>query len=219
MKKGIVTLIGVVGLASVASAQSGATFLMTSTNANGGVVNQANPSTTIEVWASWTGAEHLMGGSNFDLTAGDGTFSGETLVLGTVALGSNPGVAAGSVVTGAVIGQLHIPGIVPGLEDNPILLSSYTWTTADFTGRVVGLDTSGTVNFLVAAIATGATTNLFPAEFRDGSGSIKVTPAPSALALLGLGGLVAVRRRRSSTQRQLSENSSTPARMGGGWSV
>ncbi len=193
MNKGIVTLIGVVGLATVASAQSGGTYMITSSN----VVDKNTPSTTIEIWAIWTGPDYLFLGGTFDLTAGDGTFGNENNII--MGPGTTAGVAAGNVVTGAVLGQIHIPSLGPLFEGdpaNPLLLGSYSWTTTDFTARTVPVDTSNTVNFLLGLIETGATLQLFPGEFTAGSGSIEVIPAPSALALLGLGGLVAARRRR-----------------------
>jgi MYXO-CTERM domain-containing protein len=193
MKKGIVTLIGVAGLATAATAQTAGTYEIRSSN----VVTPATPSTTIEIWATWSdpAAGFVFGGGNYDLTAGDGVFSGETNVLNGP--GSSAGVAAGNTVTGGANGQLHLPALgFIGSQDNPILMASYTWTTGDFTARNVAVDSSNTNNFIVADFVTGATTNLFPGEFRDGAGSIVVTPAPSALALLGLGGLVATRRRR-----------------------
>ncbi|MCH9057500.1 MAG: PEP-CTERM sorting domain-containing protein [Planctomycetes bacterium] len=114
---------------------------------------------------------------------------------------------AGASYTGASNVQLHIPPLGPitiALQDNPILYATYEWTTTDFTIRTIDLTTSGTFQFQVAEWGDpfgspptgGRTFQMWPDDFSPGSGSFEVTPAPSALALLGLGGLVALRRRR-----------------------
>lgn len=217
MKKGTFALIAVAGLATAASGQNqpppptAGTFRITSSN----VVSPTSPSTTIEFYAIWTGPLYLFGASNYDLHArnsagvGDGTFSNEANILNPLGqLGTSAGTPAGPNVTGASNGQLHAPPFFFGNQANPLLLATYTWETTDFTVRTVDLSTSGTVGFLTALIAdwgsppppngvfAGTTFQMLPGEFTPGSGSIEVIPAPSALALLGLGGLVAARRRR-----------------------
>ena len=208
MKNGTIALIAVAGLATAVSGQvlppppSGATFLMTSSN----IVDQVTPQTTISFWAVWTGPNWLFGGANYDMHATDGTFSNEVNVLNPMGqLGTTAGTPMGSNVVGAENAQFHAPPFFFGNPDNPILLATYTWSTTNFTARFVDLTTSNSTGFIVALtenfagppiVPAGSTFQLFPQSFTAGSGVIEVTPAPSALALLGLGGLVAVRRRR-----------------------
>jgi MYXO-CTERM domain-containing protein len=190
MKK-TVALLGVAGLAAVASAQpSNARFIITSSND----VDPMNPTTTIQVLAAWDETmEHVFSGTNYDLVASDGEFTSASLDL--MFTGNNAGTPAGNRVNGASIGQIHLPPAVPGQQGNPIALASYEWTTTDFTPRTVDLSTENTTQFRVTPLPGGLTISLIN-SFTAGSGSFNVTPAPSALALLGLGGLVAARRRR-----------------------
>jgi len=195
MKK-TVALLGVVGLAAAASAQSNGTYIIMASND----VDPMNTSTTISVYAAWDQAnpgDFVLGAGNYDLVASDGDFTGANLVLGADPP-NNAGTPAGSRVNGAAIGQVHLPTLgLPGSPDNPILLAEYTWTTTNFANRTVDLSTENTTQFSVVPGPGGVSINLVNSgAFSAGSGSFNVTPAPSALALLGLGGLVAARRRR-----------------------
>jgi hypothetical protein len=88
---------------------------------------------------------------------------------------------------------------------NPITnIYTFVWTPASYTTRTVnvGMAPSAASNGNAAAvmIRTNPDTSLPPtavnAQFTLGSAQIPVVPAPSSLALLGLGGLIAGRRRR-----------------------
>jgi MYXO-CTERM domain-containing protein len=190
MKKSI-AILSVAGLAAAASAQpSNATFIIEASND----VSPGTPTTTITVSAAWDEQmEHVFSGANYDLVASDGEFTSADLIL--MFTGNNPGTPAGSRVNGASIGQIHLPPAVPGMQGNPMALASYDWTTTDFTPRTVNLSTENTTQFRVTPLPGGTTIDLL-GGFTAGSGSFNVVPAPSALALLGLGGLVAARRRR-----------------------
>jgi hypothetical protein len=178
-------------------AQTNATFVFTSSN----TVSPSSPTTTIGIWATWDdpAGSFLFGGADYDLTAGDGLFSNPVNVLQPLnGLGTSPGVIAGNMIFGANNGQLHLVGGTGffGSLDNPILLATYDWTTADFSPRDVNLVTSNTSNFIVAAIATGATTELFPRAFAPGSGVINVVPAPGAFSWLAIPLVMLGARRR-----------------------
>jgi MYXO-CTERM domain-containing protein len=176
--------------ASAAAQPSSPTFILTPT----GDVSPTSPSTHIDVFARWDEtAEHVFSGANYDLVASDGEFIDAELIL--LFTGSNAGTLAGSRVSGAVIGQIHLPPFSPGMRGNPIWLARYEWITTDFTPRTVELSTENTTQFRVTPLPGGLTINLM-SSFTPGSGSFNVTPAPSALALIGLGALVAARRRR-----------------------
>ena len=180
-----------------AVAQTDGTYLLVSSN----TVSPTTPITTIEIWATWADprTEWVFGSSNYDLTAGDGVFSNPVNVLNGP--GSSTGVIAGSVISGAVNGQLHIPSLFIGSRDNPILLATYDWTTTDFTVRTVTLTSSNTSQFLVALWGPpplgGRTFQMFPQLFTPGLGVINVVPAPAAWIVLALPIVAASRRRRS----------------------
>ncbi|MCH7791942.1 MAG: hypothetical protein IID31_06650 [Planctomycetes bacterium] len=181
-----------------ALAQTDGTYLLVSSN----TVSPTTPTTTIEIWATWTDprVEYIFGAGDFDLTAGGGVFSNPVNVLN--GSGSTTGVIAGNVISGAVNAQLHIPPVgIIGSRDNPILLATYDWTTTDFTPRTVSLDTSNTTLFIVhtwdTSFPNANSFQLFPGSFTPGSGVINVIPAPAAWLVLALPLVAATRRRRS----------------------
>ena len=179
-----------------ALAQPDGTYLLVSTN----TVSPTTPTTTIGIWATWTDprVEWVFGSGDFDLTAGDGVFSNPVNVLN--AHGSTTGVITGNVISGALLGQFHIPAIgLIGSRDNPILLATYDWTTTDFTPRTVSLDTSNTTRFMIIewVVPNPGPWNLFPGGFSPGSGVINVVPAPAAWVVLALPLVAATRRRRA----------------------
>ena len=181
-----------------AVAQTDGTYLLVSTNA----VTPTTPTTTIEVWATWIDptAEWIFSRGNYDLAAGEGVFSNPVNVLN--ASGSTTGVITGNVITGAFLGQFHLPSIgLIGSQDNPILLATYDWTTSNFTPRTVSLDTSNTTIFEIVEwaypILHPIRLNLFPGSFTAGSGVINVIPAQAAWMVLALPLVAGTRRRRS----------------------
>ncbi|MCH8269733.1 MAG: PEP-CTERM sorting domain-containing protein [Planctomycetes bacterium] len=194
----VLQAVGAAGMVGDARAQTNATYLITFD----GQVTPQNPTMTVGIWATWEdpAREWIFGAGNFDLTAGDGQFSNlySPLVTGYV------GSIAGNQIIGGTTGQLHIPvlGFI-GSRDNPILIMLADWTTTDFTPRSVVFGSSNTTNFIVAEWGDpfgtppwgGATKQLYPHQFTHGR-AVYVIPAPSALALIALGGLAAVRRRR-----------------------
>jgi MYXO-CTERM domain-containing protein len=104
-------------------------------------------------------------------------------------------VIAGGDITGITAGQIHFPPPVPANPANPIKVFEATWSTANFAIRTVDLATR-TTRFDVYISATSPASQSRLTTLMEGAGGIEVVPAPSALALLGLGGLVAGRRRR-----------------------
>jgi hypothetical protein len=75
-----------------------------------------------------------------------------------------------------------------------ILIWSGTWSTTDFTARTVDLATD-TSRYSLYLDDTGLSSDVTPTVL-EAAGQIQVVPAPASLALLGLGGLAAARRRR-----------------------
>lgn len=85
------------------------------------------------------------------------------------------------------ISQTGVAGAVSGLDD----VYKVTWTTTDNTARTVVLNVGGPGG------GYQSTGGLVTTDSIDGgSFVITIVPAPGAAALLGLGGLVAIRRRR-----------------------
>jgi len=88
---------------------------------------------------------------------------------------------------------------------NPITnIYTFVWTPASYNSRTVQVTMSPSAasngNAAAVMVRTNPDTSLPPtavnALFNLGSASIPVVPAPSSLALLGLGGLIVGRRRR-----------------------
>ena len=188
-------------MAEGATARSNAMYSITFD----GQVTPQNPTMTVGLWATWEDPtrEWVFGAGNFDLTAGDGMFFPPRNPLGGT---GEIGTAVGNQIIGGANGQLHIPvlGFI-GSRDNPILIMLADWTTTDFTPRSVIFETSNTTSFIVAEWGDpfgtppwgGATKQMYPHQFTHGR-SVYVIPAPSSLALVALGGLAAMRRRRVS---------------------
>ncbi|MCH8269775.1 MAG: hypothetical protein IH985_01000 [Planctomycetes bacterium] len=198
MRRNMTCLLAVL-FSGPALGQFDATYLLVSSN----TVTPTTPITTIEIWATFEDPlfEWVFGFGDYDLTAGDGVFSNPVNVLN--ASGSTTGVIAGNVISGAVLGQFHIPGAgLIGSRDNPILLATYEWTTTLFTPRTVSLHTSNTANFWVIWWLhrnpdPPGPINMYSSRFTSGSGVINVVPAPAAWVVLALPLVASTRRRRS----------------------
>ena len=159
------------------------------------VVSPGQPSTTVEVYAEWdadlfyafAAAEWSLRGD----TTGD--FSGPGSAF------TDPGQVGGTPASGDVMdiitGQLQFPsgGFFADTSD-PILIWSGTWSTTDFTTRTVDL-TTDTGRYSLYLDDTGLSSDVTSTVI-EAAGQIEVIPAPASLALVGLGGLVALRRRR-----------------------
>lgn len=109
-------------------------------------------------------------------------------------LNTGPGtLGAGNFITNIQNFQLP-PFFNPNFDaSNPIALYKIVWTPADYTPKNVGFGSIDHVNFDVYTDDFGTSTGYQGDVY---SGLIKVIPAPASAALLGLGGLVGVRRRR-----------------------
>lgn len=191
-----IALLAVAGLATVASAQSGLNVALTFDKTSIAIGETA----TATVTASWTGvAGSYMSSINANFNA-----SGEFVAASNVAavawnnaaLGFNgQGTASGASVLGVQASQFSL--IPPFTNTNPILVTTFT-----VTGTAEGLlsYSSSTVAGAPAPYSVTGPGFSDPVVFFGNdsfsSADLRVTPAPSAMALLGLGGLVAGRRRR-----------------------
>lgn len=82
-----------------------------------------------------------------------------------------------------------------GAAGNDVVFMSFTYNVAASADRVLTLDTGTTSNIAIYTTAGGS--NSPATTVRDGATITQVVPAPGALAMLGLGGLAAGRRRRA----------------------
>jgi hypothetical protein len=203
--KNTLALIAVAGIATVASAQTGS-LSMTSSAATVDTSGAA-ATFTLSVWGDADFGTAIAGGS-FSLSAAGGAGIVTDMVASAAdwaALGfEDQGHAGDGNYTGLIFGQLIFPPFIPAADDSllvngPVLLGTFAVTVA--------ADSSGSVDWSTGALGTetimeiftddggaGVFTALTAADF--GGVSVRVVPAPSAMAFLGLGGLVAGRRRR-----------------------
>ncbi|MFG0285477.1 MAG: PEP-CTERM sorting domain-containing protein, partial [Phycisphaerales bacterium JB039] len=98
-------------------------------------------------------------------------------------------------VTGIIVGQLNFPpGMIFADPSNPIDVWKADFTVTDFTARTIDMKTTTTQFAVYPSRDSSISETRSPVS--EGAASIEVVPAPASLALLGLGGLAAARRRR-----------------------
>jgi hypothetical protein len=137
-------------------------------------VTKVQPSAQVQVWAVFDDDLFAFAAAAFDFLADSdaGGFSDPHRLL------SGPGTQDGEVsedgdaVTGIVSGQLHCPIEFCNDTSNPILIWEATWSTDDFSRRIVGLR-SDTEKFDVYIDADG-TSMSFTDELVEGMGAIDV---------------------------------------------
>ncbi len=194
-----IAVLAVAGLASVATAQNISTDLVVSLTFDRTSI-AIGETATATVTASWTGvAGSYFSSINVDLLAsGDYVAASNVAAVAwnNAALGfSGQGTASGANVLGLEASQFSL--IPPFVNTNPILVTTFT-----VTGTAMGVLSYSSATVAGAPFPYSVTGPVFSdpvVEFGHESfvsGSLTVTPAPSAMALLGLGGLVAGRRRR-----------------------
>jgi len=194
MKKSL-AIIAAVAVASAASAQTWEFDLSSSE------LSPGSPTTTITASIDPGPGDFTVAAANFSVSATEaGWVDGSQVAIPSTRVpavpGQNPGVVAGADVTGISIGQL---GLVFGFTAEPGRIDAWRadFTATDFAvERTVDLSTTTTrMDVYVGPDPGGA----WPRESRsptEGRGSFRIVPAPASLALLGLGGLAAARRRR-----------------------
>ena len=160
-------------------------------------ISPANPRATISVLAGFPATEYAFAGALFQLRATEPGWSDPRVLLPPP---RNPGVINGANITGITAGQIHFPPVVIGDPTNPLPVFEAEWHTNDFTPRWVDVNTF-TTRYDVYPSALNST-----AEWRfhlliEGHARIRIVPAPSALALLGLAAVTRRRRPRSERLR------------------
>lgn len=192
--KSAIAIAAIAGLASAAAADL-------TVNINFGATQiEVGQTTTVTMTATFTGVGvPYMSVANFGLTGNDAAAAASNLVLGDwhmAAIAPIAGSVSGSGLSGVKLQQQALFGAVNTTSTGLVIAS---WT-------VTGIGEGGLVSYTGVngspiSFGVNDANNAFgqPVGYDTSvitSGTLLVTPAPSAMALLGLGGLVAGRRRR-----------------------
>ena len=196
MKNGIVALVALAGLASVATATN--TWMVDISYSNpAGAIIDAGDTATVQIWAGFDDGLYAFAGGALNVNTDDGAGSWSDLTLDLNGPGTTAGVGVGGNVTGIITGQLHFP-LAQIFADtaNPIKAWHGTFTTSDLSVHTANL-TTDTSKYEVYINKEG-TSDSFLDSLIEGAGGIDIgiVPAPGTAALLGLGALAAGRRRR-----------------------
>ena len=195
--KNAIALIAVAGMATIASA--GADFSL-SIVAPTEVAEGAT--FTVDVLGDASVGTHMLGGS-FSMSSGSALISNMTWANAAWSSFNTDGGYAGNGNYNAVVfGQIVIPGI-PGFDTphaGSVLgsrIGSFQVTLGAGTGSIE-FALNGGSPFSLETITQGVSGSNQSSQgnLSLNGATVRVTPAPSAMALLGLGGLVAGRRRR-----------------------
>jgi len=195
--KNALALIAVAGIASAASAQN---FSLSISGAPTSVAEGAV--FTVDIIGNADVGTHMLGGSF--------TMSSNSALVSSIAwtnaawssFNTDGGYAGGGNYDAVIFGQLVIPGVPPfdvpaaGSELGSAI-GSFQITLGAGTGVLdLNLGAEDPFTLQVLDVDSGALSDSSQGQLALNGASINVTPAPSAMALLGLGGLVAGRRRR-----------------------
>ncbi len=194
--KNAVALIAVAGIASIAAAQNFSLSIDSSASmvAEGG-------SFTLTVYGDADQGTNILGGA-FSLTSGSALVSSMAWTPAAwSAFNTDNGYAGNGDYNRVVFGQLVLPPVFPpaaGSELGGAIGSFQVNLAASGTGVIDFQLVADTGAFTLQTVdaVSGALYDNSQGQLSLGSASVTVTPAPSALALLGLGGLAAGRRRR-----------------------
>ena len=192
----LASLIAVAGLAAVASAQNVLTYswsVSDTGNANG--VIEPGESALLTMKGTMAPGATGFAGSIYQILGGTNWNTGSVDSYDNLldAL-TNDGVLQGNGdITG--IESFQLPPLFNPFFDasNPITLYKITWTPADYSARTVEV---GDANHLNSDVYTDTSGTSVPYQTVAGTARFNVVPAPASMALIGLGGLVATRRRR-----------------------
>jgi hypothetical protein len=187
----------VAGIAASASAQVMTMSWSVSDTGNGDGIIEAGESALLTMSAHMDPAPATgYAGSIFDIlgTSNWDTGSVDSYVNLIDSLATGPGTLGGNNdITG--IESFQLPPFFNAEYDasNPIDIYTITWTPSDYSARDVSVGSANHANFSVYTDDFGTS-----AEYDGAVGGARfsVVPAPASMALLGLGGLVATRRRR-----------------------
>lgn len=201
--KNAIALAAIAGIASAAAAQSATLNIVASDTM---VDSAGGAQITLSVYGSADFGTHISGGG-FALSAAGGAgvvggMSAATPAWGATGL-NDRGDAGDGNYTGLVFGQfIFLPPFPPAAESSFVggetLVATFTVDILDGAGGIVdwsvAVDQLAPFTIEIFDEADGSLTQVSDVSF--GSARVNVVPAPSAMALLGLGGIVAGRRRR-----------------------
>ena len=209
--KNTIVLAAVAGIASAAAAQNGSLSIIPSVTT---IDSTVSTSFTIAIYASADFGTHIAGGA-FGLSNAGGAGIVTDMTVDVVAWASagttstDRGHNADGDYEGLVFGQPILPfppfNLFPdaasSLAGGGVLIANFAVTIAAGSEGVIDWSTrADTIATFVLSIYNEADlsqANIDNGNFAGhGSAQVNVVPAPSAMALLGLGGLVAGRRRR-----------------------
>lgn len=192
--------IAIAALAGLATAAAAQDFSLTLVPSVGTVDTSGGAATfTVTAYGDSSFGTHILGGA-FGISASSGgdTVQGMSWAAAAWSQFNTDGGDAGNGNYNTVIfGQLVIPGIFPPAAGSELgsAIGSFT-VTVDGAGVLVLDMTNGSPFSLEAVDSVSGQTMNDGGTVSLGSATINVIPAPSAMALLGLGGIVAGRRRR-----------------------
>ena len=192
MKKAF-ALVAVAGVAAAASAQSVDIAVSETTIGPG-------ESTVVTLSAGYGAGDYAVAGieTNFISSVGSDGWSDVALIAPMDGPGTSAGAPSGTGVDGILAGQLNFPpaGIYAD-DSNPIAFWTATYTAPADVPDAFTVDLStDTARFDVYVARDSSASESRLGSLAEGAGAINVIPAPASLALLGLGGLAAARRRR-----------------------
>lgn len=192
----LASLIAVAGIAAAASAQGTITYSWSvSDTGNADGVIEPGESALLTMVATMDPGRTGFAGSIFDIVGGMNWDTGSVDSYDNLldALTDDGTLQANGDITGIEAFQLP-PLFNPDfVGDNPITLYQITWTPNDYTARDVSVADANHLNNDVYTDTFGTSVSYTGVP---GAGTFSVVPAPASMALLGLGGLVAGRRRR-----------------------
>ena len=190
-------LIVVAGIAAAAGAQTMTISWTYTDNGNGDGIIDPGETGTATMWAAMdpdqSGTDGGFAGSIYDISGdsrlADGTSTYDNFLDALTNDGTNNG---GGNITN--IESFQLPLFFNPFFDasNPIALGALTYTPNSYAGGVATFGSTH-VNFDVYTDSFGTS---IPYTGVVNGGSFTIVPAPASMALLGLGGLVATRRRR-----------------------
>ena len=193
-----------VGFASVASAGTGGTFTLSVVGAPATVDTTAGDVVlTFDVTGDATVGTHILGGSYYLRSDSAFVTAMQWTNPSWSAFPTDPGYQGNGNYGQVIFGQLVIVGVPPfdvAAPGSELGGSLGSWQVTIAQGSIGTLDLRIDLGlpFSLETIdmTTGASYQNIDGVTVSNGASINLVPAPSAMALLGLGGLVAGRRRR-----------------------